>query len=395
MRVSITKFNNLIPSSLLENLAVKYRVDAHNQVKLPGQTVFLCLLNGLLNHPELSLRMLEEQYKKLSGKNCDHSNFGKRLSSMNPEYIRAILHHLQSKLETSITKGDAGALKLRFVDATIVTLSAKILDFGIKANHGNKGTKRQVKSVIELSDSGVPNLLHVCNKQSEFSDVIALGETMNSVTQPNDLWVFDKGCHGRNALFSLHKAGSFWITPHLNQCLDSLETVYEQDSVEPPLPEANEPDLVIYKVQQMVFSNKKDKIADLHSMKLMVISSHRWDTRAKCWKPFVLMTNLPLSECKTKAGSYTFEEVTQLYRRRWEIETFFKLIKQHLGYEHLVSRSENGIQIMILMSMIAALTMVWYKKQTTITNGWKAVKYWMADDVRSWTKRSICQIQKC
>ena len=326
MKVSISKFKSLLPTALLDKIAIEYSVNAHNQVKLPGQSVFLCLLNGLLNHPELSQRMLEEQYERLTGQSCDHSSFGKRFSNINPEYFRAILSHLQTKMASSISKGDIGALKLRIVDATIVTLSAKLLEFGLMINHGNMGEKRQVKSIIELSNEGLPDLLHICKIQSECADVIALGETMKSFTQPNDLWVFDKGCHGRNALFSLHNAGSFWITPHSNQGLKAIDTLYEDNSFIPFEPENNDPDLIIYKIEEAVFSDKYDKIANLDSMKLVVVHCHRWDTRAKCWKQFELMSNLPLSECRTKAGPYDFYELTQLYRRRWEIETFFKLI---------------------------------------------------------------------
>lgn len=384
--------------SLIDKLAIKYQVNARNQVKLPGQLVFLCLLNGLLNHPELSLRMLEEQYEKLSESNCDHSSFGKRLLSMNSGYFEAILAHLQSRIGSSISNGTAQALKLRIVDATITTLSAKLLDFGLKANHYGKREIRQVKSVIELSNEGLPNLLHICKDPSEFNDVIALGETMKSHTRKGDLWVFDKGCNKREVLLNLHNAGSFWITPHSQQGLKVLEDVYQQDEGTTPadITDYAQPPCVVDRVEQSIFANsRRDNPAGLESMLLVVIHCYRWDTRSKAWVAFTLMTNLPLSECKTKAGPYSFKEVTEFYRRRWEIETFFKLIKEHLGYEHLTSRSENGIRIMILMSMITSLLMIWYKQQTSIKNGWKAVKFWLADDARAWTQRSLHSMQVC
>ena len=378
---------------LLDKLAIEYGVNARNQVRLPGQAVFLCLLNGLFNHPELTQRMLEEQYEKLTGQSCDHSSFGKRLSTMDSGYIQAILAHLHEVIGPYITKGDIQALRLRIVDATIITLSAKLLDFGIKANHGGKGLKSQIKSVIELSDDGLPSLLHICKDQSEFSDSVALGKTIKANTKTNDLWVFDKGCKARHVLFSVHKAGSFWITPQSDQNLTVIDTLHSCSADVPEAPQSNEPVLRIYRVELARFSNKRDKIDGLESMRLVVIHAHRWDMRAERWTPFVLMTNLPLSQCKSKAGPYRFEQIAELYRRRWEIETFFKLLKQHLGYEHVTSRSENGIRIMILMSMIAALLMIWYKQQTHITNGWKAVKFWLADDVRVWTARSLLTMQ--
>ena len=99
------------------------------------------------------------------------------------------------------------------------------------------------------------------------------------------------------------------------------------------------------------------------------------------------MTNLPLSECRTKAGTYSFQELTEVYRKRWDIEVFFKFIKQRLGYKHLTSRSENGVRIMIIMSMISALLLVWYKHRTGINRGWRSVIFWFAEDLREWTKQ--------
>ena len=58
--------------------------------------------------------------------------------------------------------------------------------------------------------------------------------------------------------------------------------------------------------------------------------------------------------------------ITELYRERWEIEVFFKLIKQHLNVKHLVSRNENGMKVMIYMTMILATLLIVYKKSTKL-----------------------------
>jgi IS4 transposase len=54
--------------------------------------------------------------------------------------------------------------------------------------------------------------------------------------------------------------------------------------------------------------------------------------------------------------------IAELYKQRWEIESFFKFIKQHLGVKHLVSRDENGIKVMIYMTMIVSVLILAYKK---------------------------------
>ena len=98
------------------------------------------------------------------------------------------------------------------------------------------------------------------------------------------------------------------------------------------------------------------------------------------------MTNLPLCEEGQRAGPYTWAELAELYRLRWQIEIFFRFLKQYLGYEHLVSRSENGIRVMVWMSLIAALLLVWYRHRTGIDRGWRSVKFWLAEDAREWTR---------
>lgn len=392
--ISLSEFKSLVPASLLDRLAIEYSVNADNHVRLPGQTVFLCLLNGILNHITLTQRMLEEHYTQLTGKHCDHSSFGRRIASIDAGFFGAISEHLYSKLSSLANKRDLQVLNLRIIDATIVTLSAKLLSFGIKANHGNKGEKRQVKSVLELSDEGLPNLLHVCKEQSEFSDVKALGETMKRHTHPGDLWVFDKGCHGHQVLFDLHRFGAYWITPHSTQKLVVLDVLFESEIALPEsAPSEHDGILLIHKVELATFCGKWSGVKGLASMRLVVIHCYRWDRRAKSWKPFVLMTNLPTNETKEMAGPYTFEQITDIYRRRWEIEIFFRLIKEHLNFDHLTSRSENGIAVMIEMSMIASLLMIWYRKQTGINRGWRSVKFWLAQSVREWTLDSLQHMQ--
>jgi len=58
--------------------------------------------------------------------------------------------------------------------------------------------------------------------------------------------------------------------------------------------------------------------------------------------------------------AYTLAEC---YRRRWQIEVFFRFIKQHLSASHLVSRTENGIKVMIYMTLIVAILLMAYKKR--------------------------------
>ncbi len=51
----------------------------------------------------------------------------------------------------------------------------------------------------------------------------------------------------------------------------------------------------------------------------------------------------------------TAVEIAALYKQRWQIELFFKWIKQNLKIKHFMGRSENSVLIQVLVAMIAYL----------------------------------------
>lgn len=54
--------------------------------------------------------------------------------------------------------------------------------------------------------------------------------------------------------------------------------------------------------------------------------------------------------------------IAERYKARWQIELFFKWIKQHLNIKRFVGRSENAVRIQILTALIAYLLAVLYAK---------------------------------
>src|SRR6185369_877140 len=122
----------LVPASLLEKLALAYQVDKANQVRLTGPTVFVCLLNTLLNHAMVTQRLLQETFQRLTGKTVHYSSFSYRLGQLNPDYFDALFTHVYRQVQTQLTRADAPVLRQRIADATTVTLSAKLIAFGIR-----------------------------------------------------------------------------------------------------------------------------------------------------------------------------------------------------------------------------------------------------------------------
>jgi IS4 transposase len=66
------------------------------------------------------------------------------------------------------------------------------------------------------------------------------------------------------------------------------------------------------------------------------------------------------------------ETIALMYRRRWDIEVFFRFLKQEVNWSHFISLNKNGIEVMLYMTLIAAMMIMIYKKENEI--GFKTAK---------------------
>jgi IS4 transposase len=62
----------------------------------------------------------------------------------------------------------------------------------------------------------------------------------------------------------------------------------------------------------------------------------------------------------------TAKEIAEAYRRRWDIEVFYRFIKQELNVSHLVALNKNGMQVMIYMTIILAMLILIYTNENNI-----------------------------
>jgi hypothetical protein len=412
--VPYCELSDLLPREEVARLAGQYHVDAVNQIQLTGETVFACLLHEFLNHNKVTQRMLEATFEEQFGRDIHYSTFSKRLAGIHPEYFEAIFRTLFARVQPVMTFAEERRLRVRIVDATLVVLSAKLMAFGIHFRSGGtagKGhNKRHVKSVLTLSGEGLPDFLRLCGQQSEASDNVALGEAILAATHPGDLWIVDGGLTDRDRLLSIHDKQAFFLVPHNAQKLRVTETVWEAKPAPAPkkpsealFPEdtpagqvelRTPPPCRLVRVLRAVFENADDAVRPGRQekwgrMPLLVFVCERYDVRSKEWKPLVLLTNLPLSEDRKRAGPYMLAEIPELYRRRWEIETLIQFLKQHLSYDHLTSRCENGIRVMIWMALIVAVLLIWFQRRTGIDRGWRVVKFWFACEAQEWAHHRV------
>jgi len=82
----------------------------------------------------------------------------------------------------------------------------------------------------------------------------------------------------------------------------------------------------------------------LHRLRRIVV----WDADHE--RPIVLLTN------HLDFGATT---IADIYKERWQIELFFKALKQNLRVKSFVGTSENALRIQIWTALIAMLLLKW------------------------------------
>jgi IS4 transposase len=89
--------------------------------------------------------------------------------------------------------------------------------------------------------------------------------------------------------------------------------------------------------------------------KVKILFSKFYDKKTKLSKKihYLCTNNLDL----------TIEEILVKYKDRWPIETFYKDVKQNLGFEKCIIRKEIGVKRHFLMSFIAHSLLVFSRKK--------------------------------
>jgi len=70
----------------------------------------------------------------------------------------------------------------------------------------------------------------------------------------------------------------------------------------------------------------------------------------------------------TNDFSRSAPEIAELYKLRWQIELFFKWIKQNLKIKTFFGRSENAVKIQIYVALIAFMLLKWLKTKHAKTH---------------------------
>jgi putative transposase len=160
--------------------------------------------------------------------------------------------------------------------------------------------------------------------------------------EPDDLLIFDRAYLDYAWLYQLHQGGVWFVTRlKINSRFEVIQT--QETSVDGPI-----------LADQVIRLNSPQGLTCYPELLRRV---HYRDPETG--KEYVFLTNrldLPALQ------------VAELYRRRWQIELFFKWIKQNLKIKAFYGTSKNAVLIQIWTALIAYLLLVWLKFKSKV--GW-------------------------
>lgn len=339
----------MIPDSLLEDLSDATGVD-HQVKKMFGKNMFYLLLYGYLESTKISLRELEDIYNSQKFKflfNIDqqsqthYNSLSDRLATMNPEYFKKIYEFVYATFAKRFTPEESESHSIVRVDSTLVTETANKLREGmIVGNQYHK--KKQVKYTLLMTDI-FPCGAEIFTSQEEHNENKTIPLAIFNHADKSGIFVFDRGVNKRDIFTDFCEQGIQFVT-RINP-----KARYELiSSAEIKVPKCN--NLVIISDQLIRLYNQQSKLSAPY--RLIRTQREKQGKEEICF----------LTNC----FDLNIDEIIAIYHKRWDIEVFFRFIKQELNFSHFVSTTLNGIKIVLYLTLILAILILMYKKSNDL-----------------------------
>ncbi len=351
-KITCPELLEFVPDSLLEKIEKKTKVN-YQVKKLNGKIMFKLLLMSLLDSRNISLRVMEEiysspQFTKFSSKRKDnktkHTTISDRLANIDYSFFEKIFGSISKEFSKSFNAPEAGERNIAKFDSTVVSLSMKLLKIGMSS--GGSETKNQIKFTVGLNNN-LPGNVRMFKKQNSLSENVTLKKAILSANlAENTVVVFDRGLQKRETLCKFTDEKILFITRANENINYKFIKTFKKIKGKKTSSLCLEKDMIV---------KLKDRKGKFTKKEFRLIISESLQTKKKLF----FLTNVTDLNAK---------EITDIYRRRWDIEVFFKFLKQELNFKHFVSRTENGIKVMLYMTLILALLLIVYKTRNKISS---------------------------
>jgi IS4 transposase len=196
-------------------------------------------------------------------------------------------------------------------------------------------TKAAVKlhTLLDLRGA-IPSFIHISD--GKLHDVNVLDVL---IAEPGAFYVMDRGYLDFERLYRLHQGASFFVTRAKSNF--KFKRVYSRpvDRSTGLLCDQEVQLVVFYSQQAYPERLRRIRYRDAEGRRLVFLTNH--------------MTLAPLTIC-------------ELYRSRWQVELFFKWIKQHLRIKRFFGTSENAVKTQVWIAVAVYVLVAIVRKRLNL-----------------------------
>ena len=339
--------------------------------------VLLYLFNPIVS----SLRAVQQasELKKVQKKlGCARTSLGslsESVSVFDPERLKPIIERLSEKLKpVGADKRLADIKGLTLVDGSIAEALPRIAMASLaekQAGNSNNKQKWTLHTFFEV-DRHTPSRIKVTPTGGGDFDERAV---MSCELLPDRTYVMDRG-YAKFELFNqIVDAGSSYV------CRIRDNSIYEVKE-QRPLTDADKAARVLSD-EVISLGAENSKCKPNHSVRLVVIEAKPHNSKGRYGGSSTGQDCDGFLRIATNLLDVPAEIIALMYHYRWTIEIFFRHFKHVLGCRHLLSHSQNGIEIQVYCAIIACmLVSLWTGRKPTLRTHEMICWYFcgMADD---------------
>jgi hypothetical protein len=200
-----------------------------------------------------------------------------------------------------------------------------------------RSTKAAIKlhTLLDLRGN-IPSFMHITD--GKWHDVNILDHLF---PEPGSFYVMDRGYLDFARLYRFHEAGSFFVTRARSNLKAQRRYSHPVDRSTGLICDQTVTLTVFYSRQGFEAPLRRVRFKDPETGKKLIF----------------LTNNFALPALT----------ITQLYRQRWQIELFFKWIKQHLRIKSFFGTSENAVKTQVWIAVSAYVLVAIVKKRLNLT----------------------------
>ena len=328
-----------IDRNIFSRLVKKHNTDKYSK-GINTWTHFVSMLFMQLSKVD-SLRDISNGLRSATG-NLSHLGIKKAPSKSSISYINKhrnadffedLYFDLLNDLEPSLSNRRKYARRLKrkifIMDSSIIPLCLSLFDW---AKFRTKKGAVKLHAVLDY-DTGLPSYATLTDGKKHDVKVAA-----NTVFPKDSVLVVDRAYVNYEWLYNLDSTGVFFVTRlKSNADIKVVETFLTNDK------------------QEHVLSDQDIRLTGFYSSqkypdKLRIVKVYDKENDQN----LVLLTN---------NLSWTADTISQLYKARWDVEVFFKHLKQLFRVKTFVGTSQNAVRIQMWCSMIAILLFKYLKQK--------------------------------